>query len=86
MIDMAMLLCGEMWIWRIWKAVECFKLGLMGYPIRNMETLLLNMIELYSHGPKDFQWSRISEHGLETVFMIFWILFALVCIVYLRLR
>jgi hypothetical protein len=34
-----MLLFGRMWIWElwIWKAVECFKWGLMDHPSRNME-------------------------------------------------
>jgi hypothetical protein len=34
-----MVLFGRMWIFRlwIWKAVECFKWGLMGYPRKNME-------------------------------------------------
>ena len=35
-----MLLFGGMWILGLWKAVECFKLGLMGYPSRNMEDLV----------------------------------------------
>jgi hypothetical protein len=38
-IDLTMLLFERMWIlglW-IWKAVECFKWGLIGYPSRNME-------------------------------------------------
>jgi hypothetical protein len=38
-IGLTMLLFGRMWIlglW-IWKAVECFKWGLMGHPSRNME-------------------------------------------------
>jgi hypothetical protein len=39
MIGLTMLLFGKMWIgglW-IWKVVECFKWGLVGHPIRNME-------------------------------------------------
>jgi hypothetical protein len=34
-----MLLFERMWIWGlwIWKAVECFKWGLIGHPSRNME-------------------------------------------------
>jgi hypothetical protein len=38
-IGLTMLLFGRMWnlgLW-IWKAVECFKWGLMGHPSRNME-------------------------------------------------
>ena len=47
-----MLLFGRMWIlglW-IWKAVECFKRGLMGHPSRNMEDFVagsnLNCVDL----------------------------------------
>ena len=38
-IGRTMLSFGRMWIWGlwIWKAVECFKWGLTGYPSRNME-------------------------------------------------
>ena len=38
-ISLAMLLFDRMQIYGlwIWKAVECFKWGLMGYPSRNME-------------------------------------------------
>jgi hypothetical protein len=34
-----MLLFGRMWIWGlwIWKAMECFKWGLMSHSSRNME-------------------------------------------------
>lgn len=32
-----MLLLGEMWIWRLWKAVKCFKWGLVGHTSRSME-------------------------------------------------
>ena len=38
-IGLTMLLLGSMWIlglW-IWKAMECFKWNLMGYPSKNME-------------------------------------------------
>ena len=39
MIDLSMLLFGRMQILRlrIWKAVECYKWGLMGYPSRSMK-------------------------------------------------
>ena len=32
----------RMWIWGlwIWKAMECFKWGLMGHPSRNMEVFV----------------------------------------------
>jgi hypothetical protein len=47
-----MLLFERMWIlglW-IWNTVECFKLGLMGHPSRNMEDLVagsnLNCVDL----------------------------------------
>jgi hypothetical protein len=38
-IGLTMFLFGRMYIWGlwIWKALECFKWGLMGYPRRNME-------------------------------------------------
>ena len=38
-IGLTMLLFGTMWIWGIgiWKGMECFRRGLMGYPSRNME-------------------------------------------------
>ena len=42
MIDLTMFLFGRMWVlglW-IWKALECFKWGLMGYPRRNMKDFL----------------------------------------------
>ena len=32
-----MLLFGGMWILGLWKAVECFKWGLMGHSSRSME-------------------------------------------------
>ena len=47
-----MLLFERMWILglRIWKAVECFKWGLMGHPSRNMEDFVagsdLNCVDL----------------------------------------
>ena len=37
MIGLTILLFGRMWILELWKAVECFRLGLMGSPGRNME-------------------------------------------------
>jgi hypothetical protein len=38
-IGLTMFLFGRMWIWGlwIWKAFECFKWGLMGYPRRIAE-------------------------------------------------
>jgi hypothetical protein len=39
-IGLAMLLSGRMWILGFWKAVECFKLGLMGYSSRNMKDFI----------------------------------------------
>ena len=40
-IGWLVLIFGGMWIWGrwIWKAVECFKWGLMGHPSRNMENI-----------------------------------------------
>ena len=52
MIGLTMFLFERMWIWGfwIWKAVECFKWGLMGHPRRNMEDLVagsnLNCVDL----------------------------------------
>jgi hypothetical protein len=41
-IDLTMLLFERMSIFGlwIWNAVECFKLGLMGHPSRNMEDIV----------------------------------------------
>ena len=36
-IILTTLLFGVMWIWQIWKEVECFKWGLLVNPGRNME-------------------------------------------------
>jgi hypothetical protein len=51
-IGLTMLLFERMWIlglW-IWKAVECFKWGLIGHPRRNMEDFVagsnLNCVDL----------------------------------------
>ena len=52
-IGLTMFLFERMWIlglW-IWKAVECFKWGLMGHPSRNMEDFV---IELCGLGPRGF--------------------------------
>jgi hypothetical protein len=42
-----MILSGRMWIWRV---VECFQWGLLGYPSRNMEDFAtesdLNCVDL----------------------------------------
>ena len=35
-IDLMMLLIGGMWIWGLYKAVECFKWGLLGHKNRSM--------------------------------------------------
>jgi hypothetical protein len=58
-----MLLFERMWILRlwIWKAVECFKWGLMGHPSGNMEDFVAR---------SDLR--RISECGIKTVFVVFW--------------
>ena len=51
-MGLTMLLFERMWIWGlwIWKAVECFKWGLMGHPSRNMEDFVagsdLNCVDL----------------------------------------
>ena len=58
-----MLLFGRMWIlglW-IWKAVECFKWGLMGHPSRNMEDFVagsnLNCVDLAQEISKEKNFS-----------------------------
>ena len=45
-IGLIMLLFGRMWILRlwIWKALECFKWGLVGYPSRNKEDFVVRVI------------------------------------------
>jgi hypothetical protein len=42
-IGLTMLLFERMWIWGLWawKAVECFKWGLMSHPNRNVEDLVV---------------------------------------------
>jgi len=53
----------------IWKAMECFKGGLMRHPTSNMEDFVtesdLNSADLS-------QWIRTSVCGLQTTFMVFW--------------
>ena len=46
LVDMTMLLFSRIWIWGlwIWKAMKCFKWGLMGQPSRNMEEVVLRVI------------------------------------------
>ena len=41
-----MILFSRIWIWGlwIWKAMKCFKWGLMGQPSRNMEEVVLRVI------------------------------------------
>jgi hypothetical protein len=55
-IGLTMLLSTRMWVlglW-IWKAVECFKWGLMDYPSRNMEDCYWEWFEMYRPGPGGF--------------------------------
>ena len=69
MIGLTMFLFGRMWIWElwIWKAMECFKWGLMNHPSRNMEDFVpvsdLNCADLVQN-------RRMSVCGLETVLWI----------------
>ena len=55
-IGLSMLSSGRMWIWGlwIWKAVECFKWGLMGHPRKNMEDFVTEWFELCRPGPRGF--------------------------------
>jgi hypothetical protein len=54
-----MLLFERMWILGlcIWKAVECFKWGLMGHPSRNMEDFNLNCVDLAQEISKEKNFS-----------------------------
>jgi hypothetical protein len=73
-IGLTLLLFERMWILGlcIWKAMECFKWDLMGYPSMNMEDLAagsnLNCVDL----AKRFKKRRISVCGIKTVFVVFW--------------
>ena len=57
-IGLTVLLFGRMRILglRIWKAVEFFKWGLMGYPSRNMEDFVTESDLNLQTWPKRFQW------------------------------
>ena len=68
---LTMLLFGGMWIWElwIWKAVECFKWGLMHHPRRSMEDRCAENDLNLGAWLKRFQ-RRILVCGLETVIMI----------------
>jgi hypothetical protein len=58
---------GRMWIWGFWKAVECFKWGLLGYPSRNTEDFVaesdLNCESLALEVPKENfnMWQRVCS-------------------------
>ena len=64
-----MFLFGRMWIWElwIWKAMECFKWGLMSHLSRKVEDFVpvsdLNCADLVQN-------RRMSVCGLETVLWI----------------
>jgi hypothetical protein len=73
-IGLTMLLFERMWIlelW-IWKAVECFKWGLMGHPSRNMEDLVarryLNSIDLAQVISKE----KNFRMWYKDCFVVFW--------------
>ena len=70
-IGLPMLWLGGKWILKLWKAVECFYLGLMGYPSRNKEDFVakcdLNCIDL----PYMVSVGIISEYDLEIVLWYF---------------
>jgi hypothetical protein len=53
---LTMILFGRMWIWGfwIWKAMKCFKWGLMGYPSRNMEDFV---------AVSDFSCADLAQEG-----------------------
>ena len=51
-IGLTMLLSERMWIWElwIWKAVECFKWGIMGYPSKNRKDFVAKIDKLVQEG------------------------------------
>jgi hypothetical protein len=71
-IGLTMLLFERMWIWGlcIWKAMECFKWGLMDHPSRNMEDLVagshLNCVDLAQEISKE------KNFSIKTGFVVFW--------------
>jgi len=58
-IVLIMLLFGGVWLWGLWKAVECFKWALMGHLIRKME-------DIGAEGDLKFQ-RRTLLYGPETI-------------------
>jgi hypothetical protein len=72
-IVLTMLLFGRMWVWGlwIWKAVGCFKWGLIAHPSRTVEDFATQSELNCLTWPKRFHW-RISVCGPETVFVVFW--------------
>ena len=65
-----MLLFGGIWILRLYKAVGCFKWGLMGYPSRNMKDVAEYDLNCADLDGEISVWRRISECDLETVFVV----------------
>jgi hypothetical protein len=55
MNGLTMLLLEGMWIVRLWKAVKCFKWGLMVHPIAMAKTLVLSVILTIGTWLKRFQ-------------------------------
>jgi hypothetical protein len=72
-MGLTLLLFGRIWIWAvwIWKAMEYFKWGLIGYPSRNMEDFVtesdLNSADLAQEVSVEN-----SICVLETAFVVFW--------------
>lgn len=62
MIGLTMLFFGRVCIW---KTVECFKCGLMGYPNKNME-------DFVAESDLNRGFSRVPIFGLETVSVVYW--------------
>jgi hypothetical protein len=75
-LRLTIILLGRMWIWGlwIWKAVECFKWGLMGYPSGNMEDFVIESnfecahlaqevtVENFSMNPRDCFYSILVKN------------------------
>ena len=65
-MGLTMLLFGRLWIWGLWKAMECFTWDFMGNPSRNMEDIGaegdLNCADLAQVEKDCSIWPRNSEY------------------------
>ena len=87
-IGLTMFLFERMWIWGlcIWKAMECFKWGLMGHPSRNMEDFNLNCVDLAQEISKEKNFRMWHKDWFCGILVKNVATFALVWKVCLRLR